>query len=81
MAKSVYARFGTSTVTGIDALQRKHTFQGGDTLPAIAASIFPDLGYNAEYWRQIAEENDIDDLDDLTAGTVLVIPPPAPSET
>jgi nucleoid-associated protein YgaU len=79
--RSVYERFGTPTVTGTDVVQRRHTVLAGETLPSIAAYEYPGAGYDSELWRQIAEENDIDDLEDLDTGTTLRIPSPAPSET
>lgn len=74
MAKSVYERYGTSALTGTAQSARRYTVVGGDTLPKIAATFFPDDGYSSENWRQIAEYNGITDLDALTVGTVLTIP-------
>lgn len=76
MAKSVYARFGTPNLGGTAASGVRHTVRGGDTLWAIAAKYYEDEGYSSELWRQVAEENDIDDLDDIDVGSVLVIPTP-----
>lgn len=81
MAKGVYERFGSSALTGTTQGGRRYIVTGGDTLPAIAARLFPDDGYSSENWRQIAEYNGIDDLDALTVGTVLTIPAIQPSST
>jgi nucleoid-associated protein YgaU len=74
MAKSVYERFGSSALTGNAQSARRYTVVGGDTLPKIAALVYPDDGYSSEDWRQLAEFNGITDLDALTVGTVLTIP-------
>ena len=73
MPRSVYSRFGTSQVQGKAA--RRRTVVGSQTLPLIASEEYPNEGYSAEAWRQIAEYNAVEDLDDVTAGTVLSIPP------
>jgi nucleoid-associated protein YgaU len=74
MAKSVYERFGASALVGGSQSARRHTVIGGDTLPMIAARYYPDEGYSSEAWRQLAEHNDVDDLDDVDVGTVFTIP-------
>lgn len=74
MAKSVYERFGKSSLVGAAQSARRWTVRGGDTLPSIAAECYPDNGYDSEAWRQIAEYNAIDDLDAVSVGDVLVIP-------
>lgn len=76
MAKSVYERFGKSALTGQVQSGRRWTVRGGDTLPSIAAIVYPDEGYSSEAWRQIYEANTsvIDDVTILTIGMVLVIP-------
>lgn len=73
MARSVYERLGSSALTG-QQTGRRYTVVGGDTLPSIAQAVYPQAGYDSEAWRQIAEANDLDDLDDLAIGTVLTIP-------
>lgn len=80
MGKSVYERFGTSQLTGSDQIQRRHVVMAGETLPMIASD---ELGieYDAELWRQVAEDNDVNDLDALAPGAVLVINPPKPSDS
>lgn len=81
MAKSVYERFGKSALEGSVQSGRRWTVRGGDTIPKIAAEVFPDEGYSSEAWRQIAEANNITDLDaDLTIGKVLLIPTLKPVE-
>lgn len=77
-AKSVYERFGASTLTGTDQTARKHTYKGGETMSAIAAYEFA-TGYDSEVWRQLAEYNAIDDLDAITVGKVLTLPVPNPT--
>lgn len=74
MARSVYERFGTSALVGASQSAIRWTVRGGDTLPAIAAQVYPDSGYSSENWRQIAEYNSIDDLDAVAVGSVLTIP-------
>lgn len=81
MAKSVYARFGTTKIEGLAPIERRHTTVGGETMALIAHKELGEIGYDSEIWRQVAEKNDIDDPWDLTAGEVLVIPSPAPSDT
>lgn len=80
MAASVYTRFGSSALTGQGQSARIHTVIGGESLPIIAAYEYS-TGYDSEAWRQIAEYNDIEDLDAITVGTVLSIPPLAASST
>lgn len=77
MALSPYARFGQTALTGQTQSARRHVVVGGETLPLIAATEYS-TGYDSELWRQIAEHNDVDDLDDLTTGRALTIPPPQP---
>ena len=81
MALSPYARYGVTAITGTTQVQRQHTVIAGDTIQKIAAFYNPKAGYDSEIWRQIAEANAIDDLDNLAVGTVLLIPSPAPSST
>lgn len=81
MAKSVYERFGQSAVTGTAQAARRYTVVGGDTITSIAATVYPDNGYDSEAWRQLAEYNNIDDLDTLAYGQVLTIPKLKPSDT
>lgn len=76
-AKSVYERFGKSALVGSDQTARRHVYKGAEKLPAIAAFEF-DTGYDSELWRQLAEFNNIDDLDAIAVGTVLVLPQPEP---
>lgn len=73
MPRSVYSRFGTSQVQG--KASRRRTVVADQTIPFIASEEYPNEGYSAEAWRQIAEYNEIEDLDEVTAGTVLSIPP------
>ena len=80
MAKSPYSRFGTTSLAGTTQILARHTVLGGETLPSIAAKEYG-TGYDAELWRQIAEYNDVDDLDAVTAGTIYDIPPPSPATT
>jgi nucleoid-associated protein YgaU len=74
MPKSVYERFGTSSLVGGTQSARRHTVIGGDTVQMIASRYYPDEGYSSEAWRQIAEYNEVDDLDDVDLGTVFTIP-------
>ena len=74
MAKSVYARFGTPNLGGSAASGVRHTVKGGDTPWSVAARYFEDEGYSSEAWRQIMEENEVLDLDDIAVGNVWVIP-------
>jgi len=76
MPRSPYSRLGSSLITTANQVKRQHTVGGNETLQSIAAYEFPGAGYNSEYWRQIAEENDVDDLDAITVGKVLDIPQP-----
>jgi len=78
MARSVYARLGQTTIAAPDEVSRRHVVTGDETIPGIAMSEYPDLGYNAEAWRQLAEANAIDDLEALAAGDVLKVPTPQP---
>lgn len=81
MAKSVYERFGTTALVGTSSSARRHTARGDDTLFSIQALYLPDEGYSSEAWRQIAEFNNIDDLDALAFGNVLTIPSLQPLST
>ncbi len=72
MALSPYARFAKPVSDARPHVT--HVMTGAETLPSIAAFEY-NTGYDAELWRQIAEYNEIDELDELTPGTVLVIPP------
>ncbi len=80
MALGPYARFGRSTVEGASQTSKRHVVVGGETLSNIAAAEYG-TGYDSELWRQIAEANEIDDIESLTVNTALAIPPPAASET
>jgi nucleoid-associated protein YgaU len=80
MALSPYARFGKSQIGGTVQIERRHTVTGDETIPMIAHKKLL-VGYDQEIWRQIAEANEVDDLDALTSNQVLVIPSPEPSET
>lgn len=80
MARSVYQRFGTSALAGSDQTARRHVYIAGETMPAIAAVELTGGEYNSEIWRQLAEFNSIEDLDDISAGTVLTLPQPTPTE-
>lgn len=80
MPKSPYARFGRSTVEGSSQTSKRHVVTGGETIPSIAASEYG-TGYDSELWRQLAEANDIDDIEAVTVNTALAVPPPAASET
>ena len=75
MAKSVYARFGTSQITGTNTTQNQHTVTVQQSLPAIWAIHHPDQGYNSIGWRTIITANAIEDLDAIVSGNVLVVPP------
>lgn len=77
-AKSVYERFGKSALTGSDQTARRHVFKSQEKMSAIAAFEF-DTGYDSELWRQLAEFNGVDDLDNIAVGTVLTIPQPTPT--
>lgn len=79
MPRSPYARFGTTAITGTQQVEQKYVVKGGDTIPSICAQVNPNAGYDSELWRQLAEANSIDDLDDLEVGQTLVIPSPQPS--
>lgn len=81
MADSVYKRFGQSNIGGTAQSGLRHTVTGNETLPFIAANLWETDGYSSENWRQLAEENDIDDLDDVAAGDVLVVPTLKPKAT
>lgn len=81
MAKSVYSRLGTSDILTPDISARRRTVRGGDTIQAIACDENPNAGYTSSYWREIAEDNDITDLEAITVGTVLKIPRPSASDT
>lgn len=81
MPISPYARFGSISSDSAQTADRRHTVKGGETVQSIAAAEFPDAGYDEEAWRQIAEHNEVLDLDDLTVGTILVIPTLQPKQT
>jgi len=81
MAKSVYERFGKSALTGTAQSARRYVMTGGDTIPFVAAAVYPDDGYSSENWRQIAEYNNVDDLDAVAAGDVFTIPTLQPPST
>lgn len=74
MPKSVYEKFGSSALVGTAQTARRYTVVGGDTLPSIAAKVYPDEGYSSEAWRQLGEYNGVDDLGTLSAGIVLTVP-------
>jgi nucleoid-associated protein YgaU len=78
--KSPYERFGKSAIDGETQTTARHIIVGGETIPSIAASEYQ-TGYDSELWRQLAEANDIDDIEALTVNTALDVPPPASSET
>lgn len=78
MPKSVYARLGQTTIAAPDQVARRHVVTGDETIQGIAQVEYPDLGYTAESWRQLAEANSIDDLDAVAAGDVLRVPAPQP---
>lgn len=80
-AKSVYERFGQTAITGTTQGARRYTVRGGDTIYSIASQLFPDEGYSSEAWRQLAEYNEVDDLDSLAAGDVLTVPSLQPDST
>jgi nucleoid-associated protein YgaU len=80
MALSPYARFGKSAIEGQEQTSARHIITGGETLPSIAAFEYA-TGYDSELWRQLAEANDIDDIEALTVNMALDIPPAAASET
>lgn len=80
-AKSVYARFGSSALVGQSQTANRYEVKGDDTLPMIAARVYPDEGYSSEAWRQLAEYNEIFDPDDLVAGDVLIIPVLRPADS
>ncbi len=74
MAVSVYRKFGQIALTGQGLSAKGHTLLSGETIPQVAAYEYQ-TGYDSEAWRQIAEYNEITDLDSLTAGQLLAIPP------
>lgn len=80
MAKSVYERLGHSAIAGTDQTQRRYIVKANDTIVSIAADEYS-IEYVSEFWRQIAEANSVDDLDNIAVGTVLVIPTPAAPST
>lgn len=80
MAKGPYERFGKSKIDGSTQTSARHIVVGGETIPSIAAHEYA-TGYDSELWRQVAEANDVDDLEALTVNTALDIPPPKASET
>jgi nucleoid-associated protein YgaU len=73
-AKSVYERLGTSTLVGSDQTARKHIYKANERLSSIACYEYGDISYDSETWRQLAEYNNIDDLDAIVPGTVLTLP-------
>jgi len=73
MAQSIYSRLGTSQLVDPNKRSRSVTVTGDQTIPFIAAREYQE-GYNSESWRQIAEYNGILDLDEVPAGTLLLIP-------
>lgn len=79
MPASPYTRFGTSSLLSPTQTARRHTVAAGETVPLIAAAEYR-TGYDSELWRQIAEYNEINDLDELDINQVLAIPPPTPVE-
>ncbi len=80
MPQSPYARFGRSAIEGQEQTSARHIVVGGETLPSIAASEYG-TGYDSELWRQVAEKNNIDDIEALEVNQALDIPPPKASET
>jgi nucleoid-associated protein YgaU len=81
MPLSPYARYGQSALTGPQQTLTQHVLVAGESIPAVAFFEYPQSGYDSELWRQIAEFNNVDDLDVLTSGTVLTIPAPQPVST
>lgn len=81
MPQSVYSRLGTSLIQSPNQVARQHTVTGDEDLTMIAWKEYPDLGYRADTWRNIATTNGIADLDALAAGAVLTIPAPPVSST
>lgn len=69
--QSVYNRLGSVSDIQIPAT---YTVRGNDTIFSIAMTVF-DTGYDSSLWRLLASYNNISDLDSVTAGTVLLIPP------
>ena len=80
MPKSPYARFGKPTLDDSGQTVARHVIVGGETIPNIAAAEYA-TGYDSELWRQLAEANDVDDLEALTVGKALDVPAPKSSET
>lgn len=78
--RPVYERLGSTQNPAPEQVAKRHVVTAGEEIAMIAQREYR-RGYYAEDWRQIAEANDINDLDvDLTAGRVLKIPSPqAPS--
>lgn len=74
MPKGPYAKYGATTIVAPAQTARQHVVRGGETIQSIACLEYPTEGYSAEAWRQLAEANDIDDLDSLTTGQVLTVP-------
>jgi nucleoid-associated protein YgaU len=70
---SVYERFGETSNPGPSQIRRAHTVVGSETIPMIDHKT-RGAGYDSESWRQIAEDNEIDDLDAIEPGQVLAIP-------
>lgn len=73
MAQSIYSRLGTSQLVDPNKRSRSVTVIGDQTIPFLAAREYQE-GYNSESWRQIAEYNGVLDLDEVPAGTLLLIP-------
>jgi Contractile injection system tube protein len=69
-ASSGSANQGTNPTTRAMAGHGVHTFQDGDSLPAVAYRAYGD----ATRWRVIAEANDIDDPMRVRRGTALMLP-------
>lgn len=61
---------GTNPTSGGLATRRTHTVVEGDTLASIAYKEYSD----PNYWRALAEANDIDDPMRVKSGTVLIVP-------
>lgn len=78
MPRSVYSRLGQTTIAAPDNVARRHVVTGDETVQSVAMVEYPDLGYRAEVWRQLAEKNNLDDLDAIAAGDVWQVPAPQP---
>jgi len=81
MAKSVYERFGQSALVGTTQSARRYVITGNDQPWFVAAAVYPDDGFSSENWRQIAEYNNVDDLDAIAAGDIWTIPTLQPPST